>query len=105
MPSPPLPFLKRRRRAKGSSVLPQIVSRIFQHDIDTVLTITVVEEVLDHGVVLADLLFIPRAGFGDDPANVAHRTHQLLLNGLFERLITLVRHLLATTCSCPQIGN
>src|SRR5208282_3756336 len=75
------------------------------HDVDARFAIAVLEQVLDHRAVLVALLLVARARLRDNPRDIAHRGHQLLLDRLFERLIAAVADLLAAPRRRPQIGD
>ncbi len=72
---------------RNSSVLPEVIGSILQHRIDAVIIVTLLEEILDHSRVLLPLLLVTGTRLGDDAADVANRVHQLLLNGLLQRLV------------------
>src|SRR4029077_7264707 len=85
------------------SVLPEVVRRVFEHDVHAARAIPRLEQVPDHGVVLVGLLLVARPGLRDDAADVSHRGHQLLLDGLFQRLVRAVGHAFAAPARSPEV--
>src|SRR5206468_11330246 len=91
----------RRRR----SVLPEIVGGVLEDHVDAALAVAGIEQVLHHRIVLGVLLLVPSARLGDDPADVAHGRHELLLDRLFERLVGPVGHALAAAARGPEVRD
>src|SRR5215813_15235527 len=54
------------------SVLPEVVGRVLEHDVDAARAVARLEQVLDHGVVLVGLLLVACPRLRDDAADVAH---------------------------------
>jgi antitoxin (DNA-binding transcriptional repressor) of toxin-antitoxin stability system len=63
-------------------VLPKVVCGILQNDVYTTVAVAVFEKVFHHRIVFVRLLLVAHPSFGDDTAQIAHRSDQLLLNGL-----------------------
>src|SRR5437899_1067665 len=57
------------RDMKAASVLPEVVGGVLEDHVDTARAVAVLEEVRHHGVVLAALLLVARAGLRDNPAD------------------------------------
>src|SRR4029077_19776377 len=93
------------RPSAAGSVLPEVVGRVLEHDVDAAFAVPVVQEVLHHRIVLAGLLLVTGACLRDDPADVAHRRHELLLDGLLERLVAAVADLLPAPALRPEIRD
>src|SRR5262245_36130909 len=87
------------------SVLPEVVRRVLEDDVTTAPAVAGLAEVPHHGVVLVGLLLVARAGLGDDAADVAHGGHQLLFDGLLQRLVGAIRHAFAPPAGGPQVRN
>src|SRR5262245_11417925 len=87
------------------SVLPEVVGGVLEHDVDAAHAVAGLEEVLNHGVVLLGLLLVAGPRLRDDPADVAHGGHQLLLDGLLQRLVGAIGNSLPAPARRPQIGD
>ena len=57
-----------------------MVRSVFEDNIDTILTITIIDKTLDHAVIFGLLFLVPRPRFGDDAGQLADGVHQLALN-------------------------
>src|SRR5208283_232674 len=78
------------RLLSPSSILPQIVCRVLEHDVHARFAVAVLEQVFHHRAVLLALLLVAGARLGDDARDVADAGHQLFLDRFLERLVALV---------------
>src|SRR6202043_1563141 len=76
-----------------------------EYDVDARLAVAVLQQVAHHRAVLFGLFLVAGASLGDDPRDVAHRGHQLLLDRLLQRLVAAVADLLTAPRGRPQIGD
>src|ERR1700732_1365114 len=61
-----------------ASVLPEIVRRVLEYDVDARFAVAILQQVAHHRAVLLGLLLVAGARLGDDPRDIAYRGHQLL---------------------------
>src|SRR5262249_410184 len=87
------------------SVLPEVVGRVLEHDVDTARAVAGLEQVLHHGVVLVGLLLVARPSLRDDAADVTHGGYQLLLDGLLQRLVGAIGDTFAAPARSPEVRD
>src|ERR1700732_2751863 len=88
-----------------ASVLPEIVRRVLEYDVDARFAVAILQQVAHHRAVLLGLLLVAGAGLGDDPRDVAYRGHQLLLDRFLQWLVAAIADLLAAPRGRPQVGD
>src|SRR5262249_23275018 len=88
-----------------TSVLPEVVRGVLEHDVDAARAVAGLEEVLDHRVVLLRLLLVTRPRLRDDAADVAAGGRQLVLEGLLGGLVGGVGDPLSPPAGRPQVGD
>src|SRR5579875_1039525 len=86
-------------------VLPEIIGCILEHHVDARLAVAVVQQILDHGVVLVGLFLVTGASLGDDARDIAYRGHQLLFDRFLEWFIAALAYLLTPARSRPQVRD
>src|ERR1044071_241175 len=98
---PKSPEARLRASRLFTLILPEIIRGILEHHVDAARAVAMVEQGFDHGVVFFRLLFVAHARFGDDPAQIAHRGDEFLLDRFLQGLIAPVIDLFAAPVRRP----